>query len=232
MKKYIGLIATAFLASQALYADVIASWTFTVSTPVTNQVATTFDANLDSGGSYNDLTRGAGAAATSAGSAFRTVGFQNNGISTTNTDYFEIILSADTGYTLSLASIDAVFAGTGTYSASPGVSMQWAYSLDGSTFTLIDSPVVQVGNGTSAFDFSGTAALQDISADTDVTLRFYASGQTSTGGWGFSGASALTPSSVGLTINGSLSVVPEPTVFALMAIGGLAIARFARRRNA
>jgi hypothetical protein len=77
-----------------------------------------FDANLDSS---NLLTRGSGAAASTATNSFRTQGFQNNGISTANTDYFQFTLSASSGNTLSLSTIDARFAGTATFAASPGV---------------------------------------------------------------------------------------------------------------
>lgn len=226
MKKLLAIGAMVVGMGVAANADVILSWTFAGTAAIVSQVANSIDANLDTGGSYNDLTRGAGATATAAGSSFRTTGFRNDGISTANTDYYQFIVSAASGYSLSLSGISGLFNGTTTYSASPGVSQQWAYSFDGSSFTLIDNPVPQIGNGSSSFDFSGTAALQNISDATDVTLRYYASGQTSTGGWGPTGAGAS------LTVEGSLTLIPEPSVFALLSIGGLALARFARRRSA
>lgn len=225
MKKLATAVALVVGMTAVSQADLLLEWSFSGATPVVSQVANSIDSRLDTGGSYNDLTRGAGAGTSTGNSSFRTTGFQNNGISTANTDYFQMIISGGSGYSLSLSGISGVFVGTTSYAVTPGVSMQWAYSFDGSTFTLIDSPVALVGVGPASFDFSGTAALQSIADSTDVTLRFYATGQTSTGGWGFGGNSSL-------QVNGTLAAVPEPSVLALLSIGGLAIARFARRRTA
>jgi len=189
-----------------------------------SQVADTIIPNLDTGGAYNDLTRGAGAGTSAGASSFRTTGFQNNGIDTANTDYFQVFLSAANGYGLSLSSITAVFAGTTSFSANHGVEMQWAYSFDGGVnLTLIGSSQFRIGNGSVTWDLSGTPALQGIAAGTDVTLRMYASGQTTTGGWGYIGDS-------GLQVYGT--VIPEPSVLGLMLLGGLGVMRFARRRHA
>lgn len=234
MKKIIVAIAVAGLMGGTAMADLLASWTFTGSTPIVSQVANSFDSDLATGGSYLDLTRGAGAGTSAGASSFRTTGFQNNGISTANTDYFQVILSADVGFSLSLSGINAYFNGTTTYPVSPGASMQWAYSLDGSTFTLIDSPVAKIGVATTSttdFDFTGVSALQNVAAGTDVTLRMYATGQTSTGGWGFFSPGGAGNEVAGLLINGSTQIIPEPSVFALLAIGGLAVTRYARRRK-
>ncbi|MBU1694079.1 MAG: PEP-CTERM sorting domain-containing protein [Verrucomicrobia bacterium] len=225
MKKLLIVLIVLGLASVS-NAELILNWSFTGTAPIESQVADELiHANLDSGGIYNDLTRGAGAGTSAANSSFRTVGFQNDGIAIGNTDYFEFILSAAPTYLLSLTTVNATFAGTATYSASPGVDHQWGYRLGGAgDFTLIDTSVNRTGNGTSAFDLSGTSALQDVGAGTDVYLRYFATGQTSTGGWGFSSA--------GIDVDGTLSVIPEPGVLALLSIGGLAIVRFARRRKA
>ena len=183
-------------AMRPAHAETILTWTFPVSSQA-SQVADSANANLDSGGGYNLLSRGAGAPATT-GAGFRTTGFQNNGIDTANADYFQIFLSAANGYALSLSGITGGYVGTGTFSADPGVSHQWAYSFDGTSFSLIGDATTRIGNGSSSFDFSGVSALQNIAAGTDVTLRYYASGQTTTGGWGFS--------SQGFTVDGTLSV--------------------------
>ena len=183
-------------AMRPAHAETILTWTFPVSSQA-SQVADSANANLDSGGGYNLLSRGAGAPATT-GAGFRTTGFQNNGIDTANADYFQIFLSAANGYALSLSGITGGYVGTRTFSADPGVSHQWAYSFDGTSFSLIGDATTRIGNGSSSFDFSGVSALQNIAAGTDVTLRYYASGQTTTGGWGFS--------SQGFTVDGTLSV--------------------------
>ena len=113
----------------------IAAWDFTGANATVTQAATTFNANL---GSSNLVTRGAGAAASAGANSFRTVGFKNDGIATSNTDYFQVTLGAAAGYTVSLSTIDAKLNGTASYSTA-GVTSQFAYSLDGSTFTLIGS---------------------------------------------------------------------------------------------
>lgn len=144
------------------------------------------------------ITRGSAAGASAGANSFRTTGFQANGISTANNDYFQVTLSASTGYTLSVTGIVAQFAGTASFYATPGVADQWAYSLDGSSFTLIGSSNVSTSLN-RAWDFSGVTALQGVDATNTVTLRYYASGRTSTGGWGFNNTSGY-----GLNIGGSV----------------------------
>ncbi|WP_199140986.1 lamin tail domain-containing protein [Pedobacter sp. ASV12] len=184
----------------------IASWDFTGQ----NQLATSTANSSDPGlASVPVLTRGTGAAASAGANSFRTVGFQNNGISTANTDYFQVTLTAATGKRLSLSSIDAKFAGTASFYASPGVSSQFAYSLDGTNFTLIGTPAtILAASLSSSTNLSGVTDLQNIPAGTTVTLRYYASGQTTTGGWGFNSSSSGTN---GFSISGTLSNVSTGT---------------------
>lgn len=182
----------------------IAAWDFFgENTGVATSTAEVFNANLDS---PNTVTRGSGAEPSNANNSFRTTGFQNNGISTANTDYFQITLSSSTGNLLSLSTIDARFAGTGTFAASPGVSSQFAYSIDGTNFTLIGSPSVTVGTPAvlPTIDLTGITALQNVPAGTTVTIRYYASGQTTTGGWGFNSPAA---GQYGLAVGGTVTPV-------------------------
>ncbi|RYE05264.1 MAG: hypothetical protein EOP51_34650, partial [Sphingobacteriales bacterium] len=99
-------------------------------------------------------------------------------------------------YSLSFSSITANVIGTATFMAAPGVSNQFAYSLDGTNFTLIGSPVTTSGSGSQVpiptIDLSSVTALQNVSSGTTVYFRYYASGQTATGGWGFSSSSSGT----------------------------------------
>ena len=216
MKKALVILAALSMAAAA-QAEVILSWTFEGATTPVSQVAHSINANLDTGGSLNDLIRGAGAGTSSGSSSFRTTGFQNNGISTANTDYFQFSLSAAAGYSLSLNSLTGNFLGTSTFSAGAGVSHQWAYSFDDSSYTLIGTAQARVGNGSTVFDFSGTSALQDVAASSTVYLRYYASGQTTTGGWGIS--------SVGMTVDADMTptAVPEPATMGLLGLGALAM---------
>ena len=61
-------------------------------------------------------------------------------------------------------------------------------------FTLIGSPLLVTVNNSAlpSTDLSAVAALQNVAAGTVVTFRFYATGQTATGGWGFTSGSATT----------------------------------------
>ena len=181
----------------------IASWNFTGETMVATSTAEVYNANMDAS---NLLTRGAGAAASSGNNSFRTQGFQNNGISTANTDYFQFTLSASPGFKMSLSNIDSRVSGTSSYGASPGASHQYAFSTDGVSFTLINSPSITVGtNQAFSVDLTSVAALQNIPETTTITFRFYVTGQTSTGGWGYFSNSAAA-SDNGLSINGSIVI--------------------------
>lgn len=181
----------------------IAAWDFTGvgGTSLPTHPASVYNVNMDAS---NLISRGASATWSTGTNSFRTVGFQNNGISTANTDYFQVTLSATAGNTLSLSTIDARFAGTAGFAVSPGVSNQFAYSLDGTTFTLIATPQILIGSPATLtqIDLSGISALQNVPETTTVTLRFYASGQTTTGGWGFNSPAA---GAYGLAIGGSVN---------------------------
>ena len=183
-------------------ASVIAAWDFNTLSSIATLAATTFDANLVSTSALSEITRGAAAAASAGANSFRTVGFKNEGIATTNTDYFQTTLQTAAGYSLSLSSINAKFAGTASFYAAPGVTSQYAYSLDGTTFTLIGTPSTSTSL-TLSVDVTGVADLQNVPSGTTVYIRYYASGQTTTGGWGFVSS---TPGSNGLEYTGFIDV--------------------------
>jgi autotransporter-associated beta strand protein len=209
MKKIL-IAAVSLCGTLAQSSAQVAAWNFFGDDGTTNvtRAATTFNGNLDSS---SLLTRGAGAAASTGTNSFRTAGFQNNGISLTNTDYFQFTLSALTGYTLSLSSIDAYMAGTASYSASPGTTNQFAYSLDGTTFNLIGSGLSRISTGAlPTTSLSGISDLQNVAAGTTVTFRFYATGQTPTGGWGFNSPNSST---AGLSILGTLNPLAGAQLF-------------------
>ena len=183
----------------------LASWNFFAESSPTTSTADVSNANLSSA---PVLSRGAGAASSSGSNSFRTVGFQNNGIATSNTDYFQASINSTNGV-VSLSTLDAKVVGTASYCVAPGVSQQFAYSLDGTNFTLIGSAQGTIGTpGTlTQMDLSNISALQNVPANTTITLRYYASGQTTTGGWGFSSAS-VSSSDDGFTIKGSVKTAP------------------------
>ena len=200
------LVVPAVLAALVLpgFAQ-LAAWDFTGENNVASSAAEVFAGKLDS---TNTVTRGSGAAPSTGNHSFRTTGFKNEGISTANTDYFQITLSTAPGYTLSLASIDARFSGTDTFCAAAGVAGQFAYSLDGAAFVLVQSPFVMTAAGAMPqLDVSGVAALQDVPDATTITIRYYASGQTPSGGWGFYSPTA---GQYGLVIGGTIATSVTP----------------------
>ena len=191
-----------FTIVTTLSPSILAAWNFTGqgSTSLPTFAATTFDENLVAASGKNEITRGGGAAWSTGSNSFRTQGFGNAAISTSSNRFFQVTLEPATNYKISLSSIDAVFAGTNTYYATPGVTSQFAYSLDDTNFTLIGSPVTSTATSLtmSQIDLSDVAALQNVTEKT-ITLRYYASGQTTTGGWGFNSPNASTN---GLAIGG------------------------------
>ncbi|PWS30304.1 T9SS type B sorting domain-containing protein [Pedobacter paludis] len=191
----------------------IATWDFTGQSTLATSTASSSDPGL---ASVPVLTRGAGAVASAGNNSFRTVGFQNNGISVANTDYFQVTIAASAGNKVSLSSLDALFAGTATYYANAGVSSQYAYSLDGTNFTLIGAPSAITSatiapNAAPTVNLSGITALQNVASGTTITIRYYASGQTATGGWGFNSPAAGRPGfSIGGTVTTSGTVDTTP----------------------
>lgn len=188
MKKTLLLIllfSGLFLPAQ-LFAQLV-SWNFTGPGSLNTATANIADPGL----SFTPiLTRSTAAVASAGPNSFRTVKFGNTGILVTSPNYFEFSLSAAAGKKMSLSTIDAAYQGTAGYFAGAGASNQFAYSLDNTTFTLIGSPTLITRTGAApvvypTIDVSGVAALQNVPAGTTVTFRYFASGQTSTGGWGF-----------------------------------------------
>jgi hypothetical protein len=191
------------LTGSSTEAQTIAGWNFWNDNILVTKTATTANADLLS---PIDLTRGPNAPASTGADSYRTTGFRNDGISTANTDFFEVKLSAKPGFEVSLFTIDAIFQGTNTFAVSPGVSNQFAYSLDGINFILIGSPSVIIGQPKALpqIKLNGIAALQNVPSGITITIRYYASGQTPTGGWGFFSPSAT---SNGFAIGGTVTAV-------------------------
>ena len=212
------------LGSTHARGDVLEGFNFFGTTTPATVPANNVSAGLDVA---DPIGRGAGAPASTATNSFRTQGFKNDGIATTNTDYFQIDASAAAGDTLSLSNLVANFAGTSSFYAGSGVSTEFAYSLDGTSFTLAPSTLktVTASNLTNvSYDLSSVAALQNLSADTTVSLRFYASGQTATGGFGFYSGAATTQ---GLQLNGTVASTTPLTYDPTATGGGTASTAFA-----
>jgi hypothetical protein len=232
MKKIVmaGVIAAPVLMYCTADAATLEAWDFTGATATATsntKAATTYDSTALL---QSTLTRSAPSGGSGDNNnAFRWIQFKNDGVSTSNNDYFQFTITANTGYAFSVASIYGNFNGTSSFSASPGVTMAYAYSLDGgSTFTLMGT-FTQIGAGNATYTLTSgeAAALSSINA---VTFRFYASGQTTTGGWGYQ--SAASAGTIGLQVNGiTFTAVPEPHEYALGVAGLLGLVILVRRRK-
>jgi hypothetical protein len=226
VKKLAVLGVVLITVSSGVYADTLLNWNLSSApdSPVTYNSTTTAD-----GLEISTLSRGSGASASTGGASFRTQGFKNDGISLSNSDYFEWGVTAAAGYEFSLSSIGATFKGTSTYAPA---SVNFAYSLDGgSTFTFVTDTPISVGSGLGgssgtsiSVDLSGISDLQGVDS---VIFKFFASGSTATGGFGFYGSNAL-------TINGVTALaIPEPSTYALLGAGaGILILAQLRRKKA
>lgn len=234
MKKIIRNIVRCSLAAFVLPAVVSAvtllefDFSGSTNTSASNTQASTFTA---SGIVASSMIRGSGISNNNAGNSFRGTGFSNDGISLTNTDYFQFAVTASEGSLITVDSLYGNFNGTASFSASPGVTMAYAYSLNGGdTFTLMSS-FTQVGSGNQTYSIVG-ADLAALTMIESVVFRLFASGQTTTGGWGLQSAASV--GTVGLSVGGSVSSVPEPSTYTAIAgavvLSGVLIRR--RRRTA
>lgn len=216
MKKNLLSLALAFSLAFSAQAQTIAAWDFTGLDNVATATATTFSTDLTTTGGKNTITRGATAGESNGVNSFRTTGFKNDGINVANTDYFQITLQATTGNKLSLTNINAKFKGTASFAGYPngtGVMSQFAYSLDGTNFTLIGSPVLTKANSNGEVDLpeqslSAVTALQNVPSSKILTIRYYATGESTSGGWGFYSSGT---GEEGLSIGGTIEAGTPPT---------------------
>jgi DNA/RNA endonuclease G (NUC1) len=200
------------------------AWNFFETSSPSSMLPSSADPALDGGLA---LVRGTKATASTANNSFRTEGFKDDGISIANTDYFEFGLSVENGKALSLTQITAVLEGTDTFvtgSSHVGATNQFSYSINGGSHVLIGNPTIITSISPSGMtvDLSGVNDLQNLPANTTVTLRFYASGQTTTGGWGFYSGSFST---VGLGVVGTIAKAP-PIITSVREVSGTVRANF------
>lgn len=176
----------------------------------------------------SQITRGSSIQANNAANSFRGVGFGNTGIDMLgNNRYFEFTLQTAPSHQFSVSSIYGNFNGTGTFFATTGVTVAYAYSLNGGTsFTQMSSfNLSTAGNSTYSVTGADAAALTNVS---NVVFRMYASGNTTTGGFGLQ--SAASPGTTGLSISGTVQAVPEPSTWALIGLGSAFVLWRMRRK--
>jgi hypothetical protein len=144
--------------------------------------ATTNDANLNT----SILSRGSGLNPTALGNAFSSNNFTADGTEAgaiANNKFLQFQIAANSGYKVSLTSLDANFRRSGT---GPN-SFRWRYSLNGVDFFDISGVISYTGTATGGnaqtqINLSSISALQDVESGTSITIRLYGWGASATTG--------------------------------------------------
>ena len=215
MKKL--LIALTILAvASVAQAEILATWNFygTNSTGVfgdgsmagtivadnIDSAVLSFGADFVASTSVNNLR--ANGTGWSAGGASSALDLSGGG-------YIQLLLTASSGYELTVTDIAGRTAGSGT---GIGGAQRWAANSNGGAYSWV------VEEGVTAND---TAAAWDITDTTGSTvgLRIFASPTAAAGSWGFAGNA----SAESITINGTTQAIPEPATMSLLGLGALAM---------
>lgn len=127
----------------------------------------------------SELSRGPGLTATSLANGFAASGWDAE--NRDDNDYFEFFVEPTAGNLVSLASIDF----TTRRTASGPNQLQWGYSIGGSAFIIIGSPITGYTNTTDGFaqptlNLSGIPELQNVSER--IVFRLYGWGASASGG--------------------------------------------------
>ena len=213
MKKL--LIALAILAvASVAQAEILATWNFqgTNSTGVFgdgSMAGTIVAANIDSA----VLSFGTDFVASTSGNNLRangtgwSAGGAGSALDLNGGGYIQLLLTASSGYELTVTDIAGRTAGSGT---GIGGAQRWAANSNGGAYSWV------VEEGVTAND---TAAAWDITDTTGSTvgLRIFASPTAAAGSWGFAGNA----SAESIIINGT--VIPEPATMSLLGLGALAM---------
>ncbi len=203
------LFAFIVLSITTTHAQILA-WDFTGNSGGESIVsATTKDANLLT----SVISRGNGINPSDLQNAFSSKNFNVIGTfaeAVSNNEYLEFTISPESGYFVSLSTLDATFRRSGT---GPD-NFQWQYSLDAFATTGINigSAINYTGtpsNGTQqlTIDLSSLAALQNIAYPNEITIRLFTWGATGSAGTFALGKSTTTNPNA-LAIGGTVSPFP------------------------
>ncbi len=187
--KRIALLIVLALGAQTSYAQILA-WEFNSALGNEGTIAaTTLAANLNA----SVVSRGAGVNPSALNNSFSSTDYTNAGTpaqAITNNDYLQFTIGAQTGFTVSLSTLDVNF----RRSSSGPNSFQWQYSLNGfSTAGVAIGGAISFTNTTTngvaqtQLNLSSIPALQGVAAGTTITFRLFGSGATATTGtfaWG------------------------------------------------
>ena len=230
------LAALALFSAASLRADVLVSYDMQTAGVRTNAsvvgsglTATSLIGNNLNAGTPTAITMGAATTDFYTAWAFIGSGGSTAANAITSGDYFRLTLTPTAGNSITVSSLSFdAFAGT----AGPSARQLYVFSdktgiAGGSELftasTVSGSPLIPYNTAAAgqnfSIDLSGYAALANITDS--VTFRFYT--QTPTA------AQSLALDDI--TFNGIVSPAPEPSSFALLGLGGLALLAVSRRRQ-
>lgn len=233
------MAAIAVVTAAAANADVISSWAFTSLTGGSANYGPSPFAAITTApnATYTGLIRGSGVGSSTGSGAAGAWG-GNDTLSTGQaaaiaaSEYVSFTITPDAGYEVSFSSIDAYNVRRSASGATTGI---WQYQIGSGAFVDIGSAITwgsvtsNAGNLQSAINLGGISALQSVTEA--VTFRVVLWGGTNaTGTWYFNGHA--NGGSLPLTVNGSITAVPEPHEYAVAVAGLLTLLVVARRRRA
>jgi len=172
--------------------------------------STTTNANLNP----SVLSRGAGLQGKSRANTYNSENFTLTTLladAITNNDYYQFTVSAQSGFKVSMGTLDANLFRDGNGPQ----RFQWQYSLNGfatagvnigSEIVITTNPAS--GTATPSISLAGISALQNVPSGTTITMRLYGYGALGNGGDGAFGLLAGND----LAIAGATSLVTEATV--------------------
>lgn len=222
MKKNLLILASmiGFSAVPISHSAVILGWEISGegSTVVSSSVAETIDVNLDLSSTYNALTR-TGLGANTAGNAFPSNSWNLTNTFNESDDYISFSLLPKSGYEMTLESLNYVINGSNT---APGTG-RWGYRIGTGAFVLQDtfSLTFVTPSSLATWNFS------DFTTTEAVEFRFWAYGATSIVNGVPAATGAVRISNIAgndLVLNGSVTVIPEPSASMLVLAGLFGVA--------
>lgn len=212
MFKVLAITSVIALGVTAARADLLVAWDFAGISGVTVGSITSTVAHADMAATSDmEISRGSGLTPSSNTGGYAANNWSQAGLDLD--DYFQFNVKSGVGFVFDVDSVVYNIRRTGTGPA----NFELRSSLDGYASAL--------DSFTASANGLYTNTLSSISGQSDVTFRLYGSGAT-----GVAGSMNLGGTANDLIINGSVSVVPEPTTLAGLSLGFLAVYGFRRRK--
>ncbi len=221
MKKILTALAIAAVASVA-QAELLATWTTTAANNLAsgtfNQTgfgATDYGFAMVSGGGF--VAGGTPSAAT-----YAAAGADAASASAAYGDNQYVYFTWNTAYTLALNSISAVYSrsGTGAPNAQWGTVISSTWSDIGTAITSIATATPTTSTTPTTTTFTGVSGL----TSGQLALAFYGGTSSGNSAWVRLDSRPSTTAQVALSIDGTMTSIPEPATMGLMGLGALVMA--------